>query len=183
MNSFKFHFILLAVLILLGSFIMCVNDNESKVNKTVNQNVASDSIVKVGNKTTTISTDVEELGRILNFKEYKPTKVKFKYTYIDNSGSDELLSVPGPSDYYLEAILYFDSLTFSRILAFDKHADFAAPNYNVQTFQFDWLDTNVLQELTHSTKSNTGHPDFFFRKGNTKCWYLDRKILLYSSSL
>jgi hypothetical protein len=161
---------------------MCVQNHEPAADSTFIQNAISDSIVKEGNKTTTISTNVEELGRILDFKAYKPVKVKFKYVYYDNSGGNDRLTVPGPSDHVLQAVLYFDSLTFSKILAFDKHADFPAPNYHMHTFQFDWLDTNVLQELTHSTKNNTGHPDFFFRKGKMKCWYLDRKIILYSSS-
>lgn len=63
------------------------------------------------------STDTAKLSQLIDITTYKPTHAKFKYTFINNSGQNERLSVPGPSDSYLEAALYFDSITYKQIHA------------------------------------------------------------------
>jgi len=131
-----------------------------------------------GNVTTTISTDIDKLAKLLDFKTYKPTKVKFKYVFIDNSGQNKRMSVPGPSDYSLQALMYFDSLTFEKFYDFDRHADYSSPNYTKEEFKFDWLDKEILTELEDSNPYYHGHPDFFFGTTNGKSWYLDKKILI-----
>lgn len=141
-----------------------------------------DSTFVNGNITTTISTDINELSNLLDFKTYKPVKVKFKYVFIDNSGQNQRLSVPGPSDYSLQALLYFDSLTFKRFYDFDRHADYSPPNYNKEEFKFDWLDKEIIDELDNSSKNYHGHPDFFFGTTNGRCWYITRKILIKTRS-
>lgn len=139
--------------------------------------VNQDTTLVDGNSQTTISTDIEQLGKLLDFKTLKPVRVKYKYVFIDNSGRNERLSVSGPSDYSLQALLYFDSLTFEKFYEFDRHADYSSPNYDKSEFNFDWLDKDIRIELESSTSNYHGHPDFFFgSKG--KSWYLDRKILL-----
>lgn len=163
--------------------ISCGQNQESgkKYNSNDNQTTAQvfkDSVIKNGNITTTISTDIEKLGQLLNFKTYKPTKVKFKYTFIDNTGQNKRLSVPGPSDYSLQALLYFDSLTFEKFIDYDRNADYPSPNYNREEFKFDWLDKEILNELNNSKENYHGHPNFFFGTTNAKAWYLDKKILI-----
>jgi hypothetical protein len=146
---------------------------------TVTAEIAlKDSVVKNGNVTTTISTDIGKLGQLLDFKTYRPTKVKFKYTFIDNSGQNQRISVPGPSDYSLQTILYFDSLTFEKFLDYDRNADYPSPNYNKDEFKFDWLDKEIMDELNNSKENYHGHPNFFFGATNSKAWYLDKKILI-----
>ena len=131
-----------------------------------------------GNITTTISTDINELGKLIDFRTYKPTNVKFKYVFIDNSAQNARISVPGPSDYSLQALMYFDSLTFEKFYDFDRHADYSSPGYKKEEFEFDWLEQETLVELEKSNPNYYGHPDFFFGKTNGKSWYLDKKILL-----
>lgn len=130
-----------------------------------------------GNITTTISTDIEQLSKLLDFKIHKPIRVKYKYVLIDNSGQHERLTVPGPSDYSLQALLYFDSLTMEKFHDFDRYADYPSPNYDKSEFKFDWLDKDILTELENSNPNYHGHPDFFF-KSRGKAWYLYRKILI-----
>jgi len=151
-------------------------DNHSKVD------ISNDSVIKNGNSTITYSTDIKKLGKLINLKDYKPTKVKFKYIVIDNSGQNSRISIPGPSDYSLEVIMYFDSITFKKFYAFDKTADYSSPNYDIEEFKFDWLDKRTLLELENSDKNYHGHPDFFFETNNGKSWYLDNKILLKFST-
>ena len=158
-------------------------ENESNTTKvSANGSTQIDSNSQVGNINTTISTDIGKLGRLLDFTIYKPTKVKFKYIYADNSGESQRLTVPGPSDYYLQALLYFDSLTFAKFRDFDKNADYPSPDYNRQTFMFEWLDEEVKNELSQTDTNYHGHPDFFFKTTNSKLWYLDKKILISMSS-
>lgn len=130
------------------------------------------------NTTTILSSDIDRLSKLLDFKTYKPVKVRFKYVVTDNSGQNRRLTIPGPSDYSLQTLLYFDSLTFEQFLEFDRHADYPAPDYNKEDFKFDWLDKEILTELKNSDKDYRGHPDFFFGTAHGKSWYLHRKILL-----
>lgn len=156
-------------------------DSSKKDNSGDNQKstvVSKDSVVKDGNITTTFSTDIDKLGLLLDFKTYKPTKVKFRYVFIDNSGQDQRISIPGPSDYSLQALLYFDSMTFEKLLDYDRDTIYSPPNFDKEEFEFDWLDKEVKKELSGSKENYHGHPDFFFGTTNSKVWYLDRKILL-----
>ena len=154
--------------------------NESENNSKVE--VSNDSVIKNGNSIITYSTDIKKLGKLINLKNYKPTRVKFKYFTIDNSSQNSRVSVPGPSDYSLEVLMYFDSITFKKFYAFDKTADYSSPNYDVEEFKFDWLDKETLLELENSDKNYHGHPDFFFETNNGQSWYLENKILLKVSS-
>jgi hypothetical protein len=141
----------------------------------------SDTTIYNGNHSMTYSTEIDKLGRLLDLKTYPPVKVEFKYFLIDNSGKNERLAVPGPSDFTLEALLYFDTLTFGKILEAGKVVDSAMPNYQKSEFRFDWLDADVLTWLEDSDPDYHGHPDFFFHsKGKT--WYLHNKILIRTSS-
>jgi hypothetical protein len=171
------------ILVALTTMVSCGQRQDRKQSDTSNETVTNevtlkDSVVKNGNVTTTISTDINKLGQLLDFKTYKPTKVKFKYTFIDNSGQNQRVSVPGPSDYSLQAILYFDSLTFEKFLEYDRKANYPSPNCNKDEFKFDWLDKGIIEELNNSKENYHGHPNFFFGPTNSKAWYLDRKILI-----
>ncbi|MGX7668740.1 hypothetical protein [Flavobacterium pedocola] len=165
------------IIFLFTTLISCKQNQSESGNVVISKN-GNDSIVENGNITTIYSTDIKKLEKLLNLKDYKPTKVKFKYTFIDNSGQNERLSVPGPSDYSIEALLYFDSKTFEKFYAFDKTADYPSPNYQLEDFRFDWLDKEILAELLNSDKNYHGHPDFFFDTINGQSWYLDNKILI-----
>ncbi|MBU2929955.1 hypothetical protein [Winogradskyella psychrotolerans] len=131
------------------------------------------------NITEMTSSDIEKLDKLLNFEKFRPTKVKFKYVFIDNSGQNERLSVPGPSDYYLEALLEFDSITFTKMKAIEKDMEWIEQNHQKEAFNFEWLPQHIQQELDTSNPNYKGHPDLFFNTGsNGKIWYLNNKILI-----
>jgi len=135
--------------------------------------------VKDGNKSTTLSSDTSKLSKIVDLTIFKPTHVKFKYVFIGNSGQNERLSVPGPSDSYLQALLYFDTATYRQLKTKYFYADYVSPNYNKQDFNFEWLDTNTRKELLQSDTSYHGHSDFFLGLGvKGKLWFLKDKVLL-----
>jgi hypothetical protein len=154
---------------------MSCNSNE----KTEKINIATNEL-KTDNITEITSTDIEKLSEILDFGTHKPIKVEFKYVFIDNSGQNDRLSVPGPSDYYLEAILYFNDQTFRAMNAFELNLEWKQQHHNKQEFNFDWLPKHIIEELgNHNIENYKGHPDFFFGTGvNGKAWYLENKILL-----
>jgi hypothetical protein len=135
--------------------------------------------VKDGNKSTTLSSDTSKLSKIIDLTTFKPTHVKFKYVFIDNSGQNKRLSVPGPSDSYLQAVLYFDPATYRNFKTKYFYADYVAPNYDKQDFNFEWLDPDTRRELLQFDTSYHGHPDFFLGLGvKGKLWFLKDKVLL-----
>jgi hypothetical protein len=139
--------------------------------------------IKEGNKSTTISTDTAKLSNLIDITSFKPTHARFKLIFIDNSGQNERLTVPGPSDSYLQAVLYFDTTTFTQIKTKYFNADYPSPNYDRQNFNFDWLDTNTREELLKSDTSYHGHRDYFLGSGErVKLWFLNNKILLTKST-
>lgn len=129
---------------------------------------------KKENVTAEISTDVNQLQKLIDLSEFKPENVKFKYIFIDNSKG----RVPGPSDSYLEAVLYFDDKMMERILKIDKNVDFPNPNYQKNDFKFEWLDKQTLSELEKADSLKNIRPDVIFRTNNGVCLYLKNKILL-----
>lgn len=137
----------------------------------------------VGNKTETISTDTAKLSKLINLSTFKPMQVKFKYTHYDNSGKNERLGVPGPSDGFLEAVLYFDSATFMALKRNYNNIDYKTPDYDKEDFNFTWLDKEVKQELAAAGSGYHGQPDYFFTTGQSgKLWLLHNKVLLKAGS-
>jgi hypothetical protein len=135
--------------------------------------------IKEGNKSTTLSTDTAKLSKLIDITTFKPTQAKFKYTFIDNSGQNERLSVPGPSDSYLEAVLYFDTATFRQLKTKYFNVDYPSPEYDRNRFNFEWLDTDVRNELLQTDTTYHGHPDYFLGLGvKGKLWFLSNKVLL-----
>lgn len=151
-------------------FFSCKENNE---NTSIIEHQSTTETEKKDNVTTQISTDSEQLQKLIDLSEFKPEKIKFKYKFIDNSKG----RVPGPSDYSLEAILYFDDETMEKIWKIDKNADFPNPNYQKQDFKFNWLDKQTISELEKSDGLKNAHPDLIFGTNNGKCWYLKNKIL------
>lgn len=132
---------------------------------------------KADNVSTTFSSSVEKLGKLIDLKKYKPAEVTFKHTVIDNSGGEDRISVPGPSDYSLQAVLYFDSATFEIMLDVSRKSDYALTDYGQEDFRFDFLSKEVAEELDRSNKNYHGLPDLFFGSGGS-IWLLDKKVLL-----
>ena len=138
---------------------------------------------KAGNISTTISADTSKLSKIIKIDVFKPTQAKFKYIFMDNSGQNERLSVPGPSDNYLEAVLYFETTTFNALKTKYFKAEYPSPNFDKQSFNFEWLDNDIKNELMKSDTNYHGHPDFFLGLGQSgKLWLLDNKLLLTKST-
>jgi hypothetical protein len=132
MSYFLYHISL--ALIFKDGFGATVTANPPKTAPT-----STDSTSIIGNTKTTISTDIEQLGKLLNLKKHKPTLVKYKYVSNDNGAQHERLTVPGPSDYSLQALLYFDSLTFDDILDYARRIDYFLPKYNKSIASFSHL--------------------------------------------
>lgn len=128
------------------------------------------------------STSVEKLGEIIDLSKYKPTKVKFKYVYCDNSGTENR-SIPGPSDHYLNALMYFDEATFKNLQMFkqvDTHI-WPIPDFKKEDFDFDWLDEEIKTELMKSDTAYHGDHDRYFNS-NGKLWMMENKLLLLKRS-
>ncbi len=141
-----------------------------------------DTITKK-NISTTLSTDTSILSKLIDITNHKPTKAKFKYVFIDNSGQDDRITVPGPSDSRLEAILYLDSTTIEAIRCKYNIASYTA-NYEKMRFNFEWLDKSIKDELSkNDTTYKHDLPDNFFGTGQSgRLWLLNNKVLLIKST-
>lgn len=123
------------------------------------------------------STDINKLGKLINLETFRPEKVEYHHTYIETING--LGSEEEPKDDYLQAVLYFDSMTFHKMLEISRNADYALPNYSKTTFHFPWLSRELSTELENSDPGYHGHPDLFFGTEKGKLWFLDQKILFY----
>lgn len=145
---------------------------------------ADSETVKEGNKAITISTDTAKLSKLISLTVYKPTSAKFKYVLMENSKGNERLSVPGPSDSHLEAVLYYDSIPFEQLKRKYFDVNYPSQNFDPQQFNFEWLDTKIRDELLATDTSYHGHPDIFFNLGaEGKLWFLNNKIFLTKSTM
>lgn len=144
----------------------CYNNQEKKL-KT------SDSI---SNSSSIHSTDINKLKEYLKLTPYTPDSVEFNYTFIDNSAGKDRTSISGPSDYILQAVLYYDSLTFQKIIALPQKE--SVSKYNVTDFKFEWLNESITQELNDSSNYLGIHPDTQLGEGNIKTWCLINKIVV-----
>lgn len=165
----------LAAALLVGS--SCNRNKE-----TISAGVSAEhtSITKSGNISTTVSYDTAFLSRLINLSFYKPSAVQCEYTFIDNTGR----SVPGPSDYSLRAVMYFDSATFVSLLEEYSYADFVSPQLDRNSFAFKWLPDSVTTELMATDTAYHGHPDIVFGSGvHSGVWLLKQKVLLFSHTM
>ena len=167
----KLNKIILSFLIII---MMSCNKTEKKQNDSV----------EIKNQTTLISTDKEQLEKIINLNIFKPNKVKFKYILIDNSENNKRFSVPGPSDRYLEAVLYFDKDTFNKLIIDNAKLSTISIG-NKEDYDFEWLENDIKLELSNMFNSFDYPPTFFITGGFTNGGYfmLNNKILikLYSN--
>lgn len=158
------------LILTLTTLLFSCGQTEEKDNETIKQD----------NVSTTISTDTSKLGKLIDLKNYKPTQVKYKYVFMDNSGQDKRLSVPGPSDSYLEAVLYFDNATFNQLLEDNRKLSTISTGRK-EDYQFDWLSNDIRMELDKVDSLRYDcPPPFFTSDGLTRGGYfmLDNKILL-----
>lgn len=134
---------------------------------------------KEGNQLTTFSGDTALLARYLDLSRFRPRQVRFQRVLIDNSGTGERLSVPGPSDAWLEAALWFDSSTVRALRTAYKSIDYPDPGLQPGQFRFDWLDSATLRQLDASDTTYHGHPDVFFsQRPGARLWITGNIVLL-----
>lgn len=129
------------------------------------------------------SKDTAKLGKLIKLNKFRPIKVIFRYSSTNNSAQNDFLSVPGPSDSSLDAILYFDSLTFKTIKEKYTQSVSNDQRYTKEQFNFYWMNKAVKQELLQDSSTKFGRPDLLFSSGpNARIWLLKNKVLLTRST-
>ncbi|QJD97325.1 hypothetical protein HH214_16345 [Mucilaginibacter robiniae] len=117
-------------------------------------------------------TNPQNIAGFLNLKTYKPTAVEYHLTRL---GDGRL----GPSDYTLEAVLYYDAATFAKLKKKYYSINYTAPDKSSKDFDFKWLPKAVKDELAKSLKEYTGHPGAVLsRNPNCMLWFLSNKVLV-----
>lgn len=124
-----------------------------------------------------ISDDKKKLEKIVDFSTMNPDKVQFVYTPMGKHDDRDL--VPGPTDYRLEAVLYFkqDSRVNRQGCSPVEQNPFSSDDFN-----FSWLSEETKSELKEIPADAGGSNASCFYKGvliHGSCFYLRDKILLF----
>jgi hypothetical protein len=125
------------------------------------------------------SENISELSMHINLKRYKPLKVKWIY-YTQGGPSNS--RVPGPSDYNLEAALFFDKATIKELKEnYSLLSVSLLPNPIKGQYNFEWLDQKIINKLNYKNLLN--YDPYFFFNGNTmhgSFTIVDEEIVLIS---
>lgn len=123
------------------------------------------------------SSDISKLGKLINLEKFRPKKITYHHTYIETVNGND--SETEPKDDYLQAVLYFDPMTFKKMLELSKYEDYSKPHYPKSQFSFPWLSRELSSELENADPAYHGHPDLFFDTEDGRLWFLDQKVLFY----
>jgi hypothetical protein len=126
----------------------------------------------------TRSSDIKELGKLIDLKKFKPISVDYIYTLYDNSGMENR-SIPGPSDHSLRALLVFNDSIFDHLLILrGVNPELQPlPDFKPTAFNFEFLDEETRTQLLAADTAYHGDHDHFFGT-NGQVWFLKNKILL-----
>lgn len=123
-----------------------------------------------------ISTDKNELAKLITLQEFNPRSAEF--VYASKGKHSERDPVPGPTDYRLEAVLYFKSTDNAHRKGC---APFEESQFSRDDFNFSWLADDVREELLKTDAGTKGYVASCFYKGvlmHGSYFYLKNKILL-----
>jgi hypothetical protein len=123
-----------------------------------------------------VKKDKQEFEKIIDFSTMNPAKVQFVYAPMGKH--DDRDFVPGPTDYRLEAVLYFKiSDRINRIGC----SPFEQTQFSRDDFDFSWLSEETKNELREMPVDSRGNNASCFYKGvlmHGSCFYLHDRILL-----
>ena len=144
--------------IIIGVFcIFAVYGGFSSCSENVNH-----KIVQEGNKTTVHSFEIDSLSELINLANFNPVKVEFHYVTIDNSGKNDRIPLPGPSDYLLQAVLHFDRLGMKEVIRAHNSNSIRKPVYHRNDLLFEWLNKDDKSDLNSIADSVFGSPAWMF---------------------
>lgn len=90
------------------------------------------------------SSSIDSLGKIIDLSNFMPSKVNWKYVQAGKI-YDSFFSVPGPTDWVLEAALVCDPNNLSHLPSLTDSTD---RKYTYQAYLFDWLSKEYKQVLS-----------------------------------
>ena len=108
---------------------------------------------------TDFSRNIDSLAKYTNIEKYKPVNVMWKEVL--HGGKSDRMTVPGPTDYKLEAYLQFDRSTADK-LKNDYNINSDSNNIiSIEEFWFEWLPKDMLfKNKLDSSKIDTADPFF-----------------------
>jgi hypothetical protein len=131
---------------------------------------------KTGKGEFIVLEDKQELEKNINFSTMNPAKVQFVYAAMGKQDDRDI--IPGPTDYRLEAVLYFKQDSRVNRIGCSPVEQNA---FSRDDFNFSWLSEEVKNELKEMSVKARGNNASCFYKGvllHGSCFYLRDKILL-----
>jgi hypothetical protein len=132
--------------------------------------------IKTGRGEFIVLEEKQELEKIIDFSTMTPAKVQFVYEPMGKQDDTDLL--PGPTDYKLEAVLYFKT---SERINRRGCSPVEQNQFSRDDFNFSWLAEETKNELKKMPVDSRGNNASCFYKGvliHGSCFYLRDKILL-----
>lgn len=124
-----------------------------------------------------ISTGINDLKTIIDLDDYEPTAVKWKYWRV-GSDNNSRLSVPGSSDYAMQAMLTFDQQTIDKIKTNYSLLSVDLKQLDKDVFKFDWLPADIIMAVNNY--DSTQYDIRLFREGvHGGFIILEDTVLLY----
>lgn len=124
----------------------------------------------------TYSRSADSLRAFINLNIYHPVNVLWKITTA-GAANTERLTVPGPTDYKLEAFIQFDRETADKLKENSKSGTFYNSKLSVNDYWFKWLpkdlklkekaDSSVLYEAKAFAKTPYLKGNYLFITPNT----------------
>lgn len=119
-------------------------------------------------------TNPQDIDEILDLATCKPRAIEYDYAQSHRGGL-------GPTDYTVQAILYYDAATFARFR--EKYGNERANDSQVTkaTFNYTWLPRMAKNELAASPEPYVYSGAQLSRYGNPHCylWILNNKVIVY----
>jgi len=132
------------------------------------------TLLSCSGENTIHGTNPQGITGFLDLQTCKPTAIEY---HLDRSNNGWM----GPTDYNVEAVLYYDAATFARFT--ERYGKELAHDSQVtkSTFYFKWLPDTVKAELAASPETYVYRAELLTQHGNPHCylWFLKNKVLVY----
>jgi hypothetical protein len=117
------------------------------------KNAADDTAIKPG-------TSLLQLSNIINLPALPPDSVLFSYKKMGDASDN----IPGPTDYMLEAVLFYNDTTINMVkeLSNITHTD-ELNTEDILIYQFDWLNDDIKSSFKGLNKQAVYPADKFYK--------------------
>jgi hypothetical protein len=107
--------------------------------------------------------NTDSLQKIIDLSIFKPDSVAYVYKVMGDADNDS--RVPGPKDYDLEAVLFYNDSTINILKGISSIKNIKELQPGVErNYQFYWMDKKIIEQVS-SLKNTVEYSSEKFYKG------------------